>query len=150
MEKFKIGNKEVLTTKAGCYLVDVKRKKVALVYREKQKDWSFPKGHVENNETLEECAIRETAEETKRIAEIVENIEPIIERYTTPIGERCECFMFVAVDKGRSDNSSTDTHDTFWFDIDEVEEKLRYPNLKNSWNQAKQKINSIIFHKTQK
>lgn len=144
MEKFKISSREVLTQKAGCYLVDVKQKKVALVYREKQKDWSFPKGHLENNETLEECAIRETAEETKRIAEIVENIEPIIEKYITPNGERCECFMFVAVDKGRSDNSSTDTHDTFWFDIDEVEEKLSYPSLKKSWGNVKDKIKNTL------
>ena len=59
------------TIKAGCHLVDVKNKKVALVYREKRNDWSFPKGHKEEGETIEECAVRETAKETKRIAQIV-------------------------------------------------------------------------------
>jgi 8-oxo-dGTP pyrophosphatase MutT (NUDIX family) len=52
------------TIKAGCFLIDKKAKKVALVYREKQNDWSFPKGHVEKNETELETAKREIMEET--------------------------------------------------------------------------------------
>ena len=56
--------------KAGCILINQKNKKIALVYRQKQKDYSFPKGHLEDGESLIECAIRETAEETKRNGEI--------------------------------------------------------------------------------
>ena len=59
------------TLKAGCFLINIETKNVALVYRIKQNDYSFPKGHKEDNETLEQCAIRETAEETRRVAEIV-------------------------------------------------------------------------------
>lgn len=59
------------TLKAGCYLVNKELKSVAVIYREKQKDYSFPKGHTEEGETIEETALRETAEETKRDAEIV-------------------------------------------------------------------------------
>lgn len=132
------------TQKAGCYLVNLNTKKLALIFREKQQDWSFPKGHLENNETLKDCAIRETAEETKRIAEIIENIEPIIEKYTTPKGEECECFMYVAIDKGKSDNTSVDTHDTYWFDIEEVEDRLSYDSLKNSWRIVKDKILNLL------
>ena len=54
-----------ITKKAGCIVLDVNNKTIALVYREKQNDYSFSKGHREGNETLIECAIRETAEETK-------------------------------------------------------------------------------------
>lgn len=132
------------TQKAGCYLVDVKKRKVALVYREKRNDWSFPKGHRENGETIEECAIRETAEETKRTAEIVSEIEPIVERYVTPNGEHCVCYMFVALDKGKSDNSSWDTHDTYFIDFDKVEEKLSYDDLKQSWRKVKKQIENLF------
>lgn len=132
------------TIKAGCYLVDVKNKKVALVYREKRNDWSFPKGHKEEGETIEECAVRETAEETKRVAQIVPEIEPIVERYQTPAGEKCACYMFVAIDKGHSDNDSWDTHDTYFIDVDKVEEKLTYEDLKQSWKNVLPKIKKLF------
>ena len=40
--------------KAGCILINKKTKKIGLVYRIKHKDYSFPKGHLEKNETLKE------------------------------------------------------------------------------------------------
>lgn len=132
------------TQKAGCYLVDVKNKKVALVYREKRNDWSFPKGHREEGETIQECAVRETAEETKRIAEIVPDIDPVVERYVTPSGEHCVCCMFVAIDKGHSDNASWDTHDTYFIDIDKVEEKLSYDDLKQTWREIRKQIEKLF------
>ena len=132
------------TIKAGCYLVDVKNKKIALVYREKRNDWSFPKGHKEEGETIEACAVRETAEETKRVAQIVPEIEPVVERYQTPAGEKCVCYMFVAIDKGHSDNDSWDTHDTYFIDVDKVEEKLTYEDLKQSWKGILPKIKKLF------
>ena len=128
------------TQKAGCYLFDEKTKKVALVYREKQNDYSFPKGHLEEGESLLECAIRETEEETKRVAIVIDEENPIIERYTTPKGEKCVCYMYLAKDGGVSDNSSEDTHPVHWIDFDKVEETLTYKNLKDSWKIIKEKI----------
>ena len=66
--------------KAGCFLINIETKEISLIYRKKQNDYSFPKGHVEKGESLKEAAIRETAEETKRIAEIINDYEPYIER----------------------------------------------------------------------
>ena len=132
------------TLKAGCFLVNKENKSVALVYRQKHNDYSFPKGHLENGETLEECAVRETAEETKRVAKIIKKFEPYIERYTTPKGEKCVCYMFFAIDDGKSDNKSEDTHDTFWIPFEKVEEQLSYQNLKDTWNKVKDKIKTII------
>lgn len=125
------------TQKAGCILVDKDSKKIGLIFRDYRNDYEFAKGHVDPGETLVECAVRETAEETKRTAEIVPELEPFVEKYTTPSGEQCENHLFIATDVGKSDNASTDTHTFFWVDIDEVEKYLSYQNLKELWNKAK-------------
>ena len=131
------------TIKAGCFLIDKQAKKIALVYREKQNDWSFPKGHLEDGETIKQCAVRETAEETKRDC-IVLDYEPYVETYTTPKGEHCECHMFFALDNGSSDNDCTDTHTTHFVDFDKVEQTLSYPSLKKTWNDVKDTIKAIL------
>ncbi|PAE31575.1 NUDIX hydrolase [Bacillus sp. 7884-1] len=42
---------------------------------EEKKTWSFPSGGKENNETFEECCIREIEEETGYIVEVVKEIK---------------------------------------------------------------------------
>ena len=126
--------------KAGCILLDLENKTIALVYREKQNDYSFPKGHLEDGESLVECAIRETAEETKFDCEILEE-EPIyIETYITPSGEDVEMYYFISKYIGLSDNDSDDTHTTFWVPYEDVYETLSYVSLKKVWDEVKNKV----------
>ena len=58
----------MITEKAGCFLIKKETKEIALICRKKQEDYSFPKGHVENGESLKDAAIRESAEETRSAA----------------------------------------------------------------------------------
>lgn len=134
----------MVTEKAGCFLIKKETREIALIYRQKQEDYSFPKGHMEKGETLKETAIRETAEETKRVAEIIDEYSPLVEKYTTPKGENCVCYMFFAIDKGKSDNDSLDTHDVVWTSLNKVEETLSYDSLKITWNSVKDTIIKII------
>lgn len=128
------------TKKAGLVLFDVNTRKVALIFRDHIGDISFPKGHLEEGETLLECAIRETAEETKRDARVLEWCPSYIEKYETPSGEQCECHWYLAEDIGASQNDSPDTHEVLWVDIEKVEESLSYDSLKILWKIFKKYI----------
>ena len=131
-----------MTLKAGCYLINLETKKIAIIYRERRKDYSFPKGHLEANESLEECAIRETAEEVKRVARIVS--KPYISRYITPSGEDVENYMYIAIDCGKSDNDSSDTHEFKWVSFDEVLDILSYDSLKEDFKKVLPEIEKIV------
>jgi 8-oxo-dGTP pyrophosphatase MutT (NUDIX family) len=47
-------------------------------------DWCVPKGHLEGDETIEQAAIREIAEETGLEAEIIESLGSIHYEFSTP------------------------------------------------------------------
>lgn len=130
--------------KAGCILVDTKNKKIGLIYRSNRNDYSFPKGHKENGESLVECAVRETAEETKRDCILCSN-EPIaVERYFDSKNDEVDNYYFLAIDNGKSDNDSTDTHDLIWTSFDDVEDILTYESLKETWRKVKNKVKELL------
>lgn len=130
--------------KAGCILVNIKNKKIGLIYRDKQKDYSFPKGHKEKNETLIECAIRETAEETKRECILYSNNPIAKEHYFDSKNDEVDMYYFLAIDKGKSNNSFLDTHELIWVLVDEVENKLSYDSLKKIWREIKDLVIDVL------
>ena len=96
-------SKKVL--KAGSVLIDKETKKVGLVFRKKQADYSFAKGHLEEGETLIECAKRETEEETSRKCKIVSEKELGILSYITKKGENVDTYLYLAIDEGPLDKT---------------------------------------------
>ena len=131
-----------MVLKAGTILIN--KNKIGLIYRDNYDDYSFPKGHLEDNESLVECAIRETNEETKREVTLLLE-EPIyIEDYTSSRNEECRCYYYLVKDNGHSDNTSEDTHDLVWLDFDKVSDVLSYESLKKLWSEIKDKVKEYI------
>lgn len=133
-----------MVKKAGCILINKNNKTIALVNR--KGEYSFPKGHLEDNETLIECALRETKEETRHDLHIIES-EPIsIIYYTTKRGENVECFYYLAIDDGITNDfiNDEDKEKTEWIHYKEVEDALSYQNLKELWNEAKNEVKKVI------
>lgn len=130
--------------KAGCILINKENNKIGLIYRQKQKDYSFPKGHRESEESLIECAIRETAEETKRDCILYSN-EPVAqEHYYDSKNDEVDMYYYIAIDNGKSNNDSLDTHDLIWTSFDNVYKTLSYDSLKKIWLEVKKLVLKII------
>lgn len=132
------------TLKAGTILVNLESKKIALIFRKDKIGYGFPKGHLEKGETLEECAIRETEEETGRKNHIVEELETV--NYVTSKGEDVELHFYLSIDDGEIDRTiaEEDKEEIKWFFVDEVAEKLTFENLKRFWNNSKIKVLNLL------
>ena len=138
--------------KAGVVLLNPANHKIGLIYREKQNDYSFPKGHLEEGETLPECAVRETEEETMRANHLLSDKEIDILTYTTPSGEVCENYMYIAIDDGPTTKeiADIDKEDSRWFEVDEVYDLLTYDNLKEFWNRVKDTVKELLKKEDQR
>lgn len=128
--------------KAGTILIN--KNKIGLVYRDYYNDYTFPKGHLEEGESLIECAIRETNEETKREVSLLMK-EPIyIEEYKDSKGNICNCTYFLVSDAGKSDNNSSEVHELKWIDYNSVGDLLSYDSSKNMWNNIKDIVKKYL------
>lgn len=132
--------------KAGCILINLENKKIGLVYRKKGNDYSIPKGHLENGETLEECALRETEEETGRKCHLIEIDKVNILEYITPRGEDVEVYFYFAIDDGESDKIIPEElqEELIWVDSKDVKNKLTYDDLIKMWNKVESYVNFIL------
>ena len=132
------------TQKAGTILVNLRNKKIALVYRRDKLGYEFPKGHLEKGETLEKCAVRETEEEAGRKNHIIENLGAV--NYITEKGEDVELYLYLAIDDGRSHEIIEENlkEKLYWFSVDEVEVKLKYDDMKSFWKKTKQRIVDLL------
>jgi 8-oxo-dGTP diphosphatase len=105
---------------------------VALIFRGKQRDWTFPKGHVEHEESLANALIREVREETGLDVEFVSTLPPM--RYANADGAMIEVAM--ALLKSTRDSALRPEHPedrVRWVELDSVEETLSYSNLRTYW-----------------
>ena len=130
--------------KAGCILINPNTNQVGLIYRSKHQDYSFPKGHQEEGETSMECAMRETVEETSRLPEILSSLPS--QQYIDSKGDETTVYWYLARDLGKSHTKVEEElkHELIWVDFNDVENKLSYDNLKELWNQVKDKTKEYI------
>ena len=134
------------TIKGGCVLISKEDKKVALIYRPRQNDYSFPKGHMEEGEDVKACAIRETIEETAYDLVLLKEEPIIINKYTTSNGEDVEVYFYLANEQGPylGKIADEDREICEWVDFDDVSDILTYGDLKEMWDEIKEIVRAEL------
>ena len=74
---------------ASAYTIDFENKKVLLMYNKKLNKWLQPGGHIEDDETPEEAAVREVYEETGLKINLIGEHFPREEDLIRPLGVQC-------------------------------------------------------------
>lgn len=123
-------NKEKMIQKAGAIILSSKdRKNIALLYRGRQNDWSFPKGHVELGENDIQTMVREIQEETGLSVNIIKDLPDHF--YISPREGKISTKMFLASSEDDLKLKLEFKEDDIKFiPCAEVIEKLSYDNLK--------------------
>lgn len=121
-------------TSCGCIIIN--NNKVLLVFEKGRNFWGFPKGHMEENETELETAIREVKEEvgldviidSSKRYELHYNIDNRIDKTTV-------LYLAKTVDDNVSKQDS-EILDARWVNIDEVIELLTFDNWKDMFKKV--------------
>ena len=119
----------------SCGTIIIENNKVLLI-QQTDNAWGFPKGHVENNETEQETAIRETKEETNLDVEIISNKKYIINyKINNEIDK--EVILFLA--KKTSDKikkQDKEIKNIKWVDLNQAFDIITYENTKDIYKEV--------------
>ena len=107
--------------------------------------YGFPKGHIENGESEEECAIRETLEETG-ISVRVDSSSRFSISYLVHDVVPKEVIYFISYLNGSSDIviQEEEVKSACWVPISEVRDILTFDNLKELWDKVLEVYNGKV------
>lgn len=135
-----------IINKAGAIIISQKDPTlIALLYRWKQDDWSFPKGHVGEGEEILDATQREILEETGLSTRFISEPLPVME-YQQDSGDHVIVSMFIV----RSENDSLlktefEGDGIDWVKYDKVADRLSYKNTKEYYLKILPKIEHVIL-----
>lgn len=129
--------------KAGAIIMSHDLKSIALVYRPTKNDWTFPKGHIGEGETEVMAMYREVAEETGMDVEVIKHLPDMV--YVDGNGKNICVRMFLAIFIKAKIGEKTGNEQVKWTSIDEVAQKLSYPNLREYFSSVLVVIKNSIL-----
>ena len=127
----------VVETSAGGFVLNAENPNlVALIGRYTRGgrlEWCIPKGHPEGDENYEQAAVREVAEETGIIAEIVESLGHITYEFSVPdktIEKTVHHYVMRQTGGELTVENDPDREavEARWYSLEELETKLTHQN----------------------
>lgn len=116
--------------KAGAVILSHQNpESVLLLYQTHHKDWSFPKGHVDEGESIEQAMYREVLEETGLNVELLRSLTMMPYNNSKDGDIELEMFLVQSVDDATL-KKEYEGNDFLWMNYRDAEEKLSYENLK--------------------
>ncbi len=124
----------------SCGGIVVNDKKQVLMVKHNLGHYGFPKGHIMDGESNQECAIREIKEETNIDVDIVNDI-PYKIAYLLGNNKKKEVLLYICKAKN-SDIIPQDSEiaKVMWVDIKHVYNYLEFEDLKELWGKIKMKV----------
>lgn len=141
-EQGKVINNDGLLMKGGGIVIKQEdgKKYILMVYRAQYNDWSFPKGHTEHGETIQQTVIREIKEECGIESEIVKELTPN-KYFNTESNEETICHMYLLKPKILQVMPETGGDKVEWVELNEVCDRITHPNLKAYFKKIVKEIN---------
>ncbi|OPZ78680.1 MAG: putative mutator protein MutT4 [Alphaproteobacteria bacterium ADurb.Bin438] len=134
----------MITKKSGCVVISKDDyNKVMLLYRNDNDGATFPKGHLEVGETLEDCALREVYEETGLKVKIIGDFGFM--EYKDSLGKDVITTYFIALSLDDSKINPENDYELEWCDIDSIKDKIIYENLRNFFCKNVSKLKNVII-----
>lgn len=99
--------------------------------------YGFPKGHIENGESEEECAIRETLEETGISVRVDSSSRFSISYLVHDVVPKEVIYFISYLDGGDTITiQEEEVKSACWVPIGEVRDRLTFDNLKELWDKV--------------
>ena len=131
----------------SCGCIIIYENKVLLV-EHNEGHWDFPKGHMEENETEVQTAIREVKEETNLDVVVEENKKYIIEYYPKEDTFKQVIFFLATCKNVDIKRKEEEIKNIEWFKLEEAIERITYSNSKNILKKVKEE-NKSLFSKNE-
>lgn len=142
--KFDIVKLVIVMTRHFCasaFVIDPYTKKILLVKHKKNRRWTQPGGHIENEETPEEAALREVYEETGLRVRLIGERFPREEDFIRPLGIQKNrnnmgdlhvdiIYPAVPNDESKERLNIEESDDIGWFSREDLENIDCFPDIK--------------------
>lgn len=107
--------------------------------------WSFPKGHVEGDETEKETAVREVLEETGIQVSLIDGFRYAVEYQSKPGVKKQVVYFLAETAENRFVPQEEEISEITWSHIDDAYRQVTFKNDRNLISKARERIRQLVL-----